>query len=114
MSYIYRHVELIRVVDGDTARLDIDMGNNIWWTGNFRLNGIDTPERGSEGFAAATEHLKELLSKGISYVQTFSPDKYGRWLVNIHIAVDGGDMLVNQMMINDGFAAPYFGAKRVP
>lgn len=113
MTFEYQHVKVIRVVDGDTICLDIDMGNSIWWTANFRLSGIDTPERGQPGYGAATFRVQELVEKGLSRVITHKPDKFGRWLADVYVPVDGGDMLVNQVLINEGLAKPYFGGVKV-
>lgn len=112
MSYIYRHVEVLEVIDGDSAWLRIDMGNHMSWTANFRLNGINAPEKGKPGAAESTARLLELLTAGLSRVETHKPDKYGRWLADIWIAVDGGEMHVNTMMIAEGFAVPYSGGTR--
>ena len=35
---------VLKVVDGDTLDLSIDLGFNIWITQRCRLQGIDTPE----------------------------------------------------------------------
>lgn len=112
MSYQYRHVNAVRVIDGDTVRLDVDMGNNTWWTENFRLNGIDTPEKGAAGYAEATEHLASLIRNGVARIETFKPDKYGRYLVDIWIHVDNGELLVNRLMVLDGYAKEYFGGRK--
>lgn len=112
MPYIYRHVKSVKVIDGDTVNLSVDLGNNITWDENFRLNGIDTPERGQTGYADATTFLIQLLKDGISRIETFKPDKYGRWLVAIYISQFGGELLVNQEMINMGHAKPYFGGRK--
>lgn len=113
MSYEYRHVEVIRVLDGDTIELAIDVGNSIKWTSKFRLHGIDTPERGQVNYREAIEFLKTLLSEGISKIETHKPDKYGRWLVDIWIpADDSGDYHVNTMMVSRGLAKPYFGGTK--
>jgi micrococcal nuclease len=113
MSYIYRHVNIVRVIDGDTVVLDIDLGNKIRWRDSFRLNGIDTPERGQPGHKEATIHLIDLLGNTLSRVETHKPDKYGRWLVDLYIHVgQGGDVHVNQLMIVGGHAKPYFGGTK--
>lgn len=112
MSYVYRHVEIVRVIDGDTVRLDVDMGNSIFWATNFRLNGIDAVDVDKVKKDAAAARLIELLINGVSRIETFKPDKFGRWLADIYVAVDGGEMLVNRMMITEGFAIPYFGGKK--
>lgn len=112
MSFVYHHVALVRVIDGDTAVLEIDMGNRVKWTESFRLNGIDAPEMSAVGGADAKAYLSGLLGVGISRVETFKPDKFGRWLADIHITVDGGEMLANKLMVLDGHAVPYFGGRR--
>jgi micrococcal nuclease len=44
MAYEFDKVKLIRIVDGDTYYLEVDMGFNIKTVQNFRLKGVDTPE----------------------------------------------------------------------
>ncbi len=108
MSYVYWHAKATRVVDGDTVRLAIDMGNRIAWEATFRLNGINCPEPGSPGGPEARLFLFNALAPGISKVETFKPDKYGRWLVDIYV----GDVKVNAALITAGHAVPYFGGAR--
>lgn len=113
MSFVYRNVDVVRVIDGDTVRLAIDMGNNILWTESFRLKGVDTPERGQVGSREATEFVKNMLIGDISRVETFKPDKFGRWLVDIYlVAPAGGELHLNQMLISAGYAKEYFGGKK--
>ena len=39
------HVEVLRIIDGDTLEVNIDLGFDIWiHNERIRLNGIDTPE----------------------------------------------------------------------
>ena len=114
MSYVYRHADVVRTLDGDTVELDIDLGNKTRWRDTFRLNGIDTPERGQPGHREATIRLIDLLSNGLARVETHKPDKYGRWLVDLYIATQqGGELHVNRLLIVDGFAKEYFGGKKV-
>jgi len=43
-QYIY-HANIVRVIDGDTIVVDIDLGFNQWMHDqHIRLAGIDTPE----------------------------------------------------------------------
>ena len=110
MSYKYEHVNVARVIDGDTVVLDIDMGNRITWTAPFRLAGINAPERGHPGAEAARLYLIDLLAGGIAMAETIKPDKYGRWLVRIYINV-GPDAAeeceVSARMVSAGHAVPY-------
>lgn len=103
----YDHVELVRVIDGDTVELLIDMGNSIRWQGKFRLYGIDTPER-QAGLQAASFVQQTLLISGIDYVETYKPDKYGRWLVTI---ISGGKNLSGELVAR-GLAKQYFGGRK--
>lgn len=108
----YFHVEVIKIIDGDTVQLLIDLGNKITWRDNFRLFGIDTPEKGTSGAAEATEYLRSLLANKIDNVVTFKPDKFGRWLAEIWVKVNGGALCVNRMMVLEKHAVEYFGGKK--
>lgn len=114
-KFIYYNAKPIRVIDGDSVVISIDFGAHISWApkAGFRLAGIDTPERTHEGFVAATERLKELLADGITRVETYKPTKYGAWSADIWIAgKDGGEIMVNQVMIAEGHAVRYTGGKK--
>jgi endonuclease YncB( thermonuclease family) len=53
---------IVRVVDGDTVDVDIDLGFDTWIHGErIRLYGVDTPECRSR---SATEKKAGLLAKG--------------------------------------------------
>ncbi len=86
--HIYR-AKVRRVVDGDTVDLLVDLGFHISLNIRARLLGVDTPERGHEDFALATQQLTDLLleessdEEGYVVIQTAKTGKYGRWLVTI-------------------------------
>ena len=111
----------IRVVDGDTISVEgdgIELGFGINYLGQkgkgvkCRFLGINTPEkRGAtkEAGLAATARLTEIIQGGEKIVlQSFGPGKFGRILSKLE--VDGVD--VNQQLIDEGHAVPYFGGKR--
>ena len=86
MIYIYK-AELIRVVDGDTVDLIIDLGFDTSRKERFRLYGVDAPEMNTaEGKAAKAWLIGILGPYGAIYVQTIQletkakRDKYGRFL----------------------------------
>jgi micrococcal nuclease len=113
MSYVYRHVTVERVIDGDTVCMVVDLGNKITWRENFRLMGIDTPERGQDGYVEATDYLKRLLLLPLARIETHKPDKFGRWLADIYLDADnGGELHVNRLMVVEGHAVEYFGGKK--
>lgn len=115
MAYKYEHVEVLRVIDGDTVELRIDLGNRCWWQEHFRLHGIDTPEiRGEtkEAGEAAANRLRELLANGVMLAETLRPDKYGRTLVRLTVMENGWPLNVVSQLISEGHGRPYFGEKK--
>jgi micrococcal nuclease len=88
--YIYK-AELIRVVDGDTVDLIIDLGFDTQRKERFRLYGIDAPEMNTLAGKAAKAWLWEVLQPlEAIYVQTIQletkakRDKYGRFLAVLY------------------------------
>jgi micrococcal nuclease len=99
MIYIYK-ASLIRVVDGDTVDLIIDLGFDTSRHERFRLYGIDAPEmRTKEGKEAKAWLMSVLQPLGFIYVQTLQHktkakrDKYGRFLAVLYS--DLGDLRAN-------------------
>lgn len=94
------HCKLIRVVDGDSVHVGLIIDVSA------RLYGIDTPERGQEGFREATERLESLLrSTEYLRVQWNGRGKYGRYLATIYTEDDGPS--VNEILVSEGFAREY-------
>jgi micrococcal nuclease len=90
MIYIYK-AELIRVVDGDTVDLIIDLGFDTLRKERFRLYGIDAPEMNTAAGKEAKAWLIGVLGPyGAIYVQTIQlstqakRDKYGRFLAVLY------------------------------
>ncbi len=110
--FVYNNAEVVRVVDGDTVRLRVDVGFRMEYEDNFRLVGIDTPERGQEGFTEATDRMKEwLLAEGNKVrIEVTKRDKYGRYLATLSSITSGE--IVNEVMVTEGYAKEYFGGKR--
>lgn len=116
MAYRYEHVEVVRVLDGDTVELRIDLGNRCLWQEHFRLYGINTPEiygETKQAGDAAAERLRELLAGGVLAAETLRPDKYGRTLVKLTVDVyKGWPEDVATRLIDEGHGVPYFGGKK--
>ena len=91
VNYVSR-AELVKIVDGDTLRLDIDLGYTIRCRRDVRLSGVDTPEvRGSERDAGKyvkkkVEEFFEGHTEVIVHSLNFSTGKYGRNLCEIWVA----------------------------
>ena len=110
--YVY-YASLIRVVDGDTVDLEIDLGLKIFTRQRIRLFGIDTPEihgvkKDSEEFikgAAAKDRVVELLFGKKLLVETTKDKtgKYGRYLARVWAE----DTCINDLLVKEGFAQEY-------
>ena len=101
--------KLIRVIDGDSVWLEVDLGFRMSLRDNFRLLGINTPELRSqdpeikERAYKAKDELERLLSSGDITIKTEKAGKYGRWLVNIIVTpTDSSEQIdVNQYLLNE-------------
>ena len=115
-------VTVVKVVDGDTVDVDIDLGFNIQLKDErVRIMGIDTPEsRTSDKVEklfglAAKERLYSLLEKDAKLITTEDRNgedmkgKFGRILGDFR-AADG--RLVTEIMIEEGHCVPYFGGSK--
>jgi len=119
--YEYR-AKVVKVVDGDTVDVDIDLGFGVWLKDErVRIMGIDTPESRTSDKTekvfglAAKARLKELLGKQTilkTQVDKSGEDmkgKFGRILGDF-IGTDG--RLVTEVMIEEGHCVPYFGGSK--
>jgi len=102
LIYIYK-AELVRVVDGDTVDLIVDLGFDTSRKERFRLYGVDAPEMNTAEGKAAKKWLWDALQPlEAIYVQTIQlstktkRDKYGRFLAVLHD--DLGDIDANRAM----------------
>ena len=99
--------KVIRVIDGDTVELAVDIGFRTTHTDKFRLNGINAPEGHTEAGAV----LSDMLYPGRDVVAiTYKPEKFGRWLADIH--VPGACDSVCRMLLDKGLVVEYHGGKR--
>ena len=113
--YEYRIKKVLKVVDGDTIDVDIDLGFNISYTQRVRLAGIDTPESRTKDARekALGLEVKDKLKKAIDaakdvVVKTELPDsseKYGRILGWVYL--DGDTRSLNEQLIEEGYAWGY-------
>tara|TARA_Y100000114_G_C11629304_1_gene263620 strand:- start:123 stop:488 length:366 start_codon:yes stop_codon:yes gene_type:complete len=110
--------KLVRVVDGDTADVLIDLGFDTWRKSRLRFKGVDTWEKRTrdkeekiKGIAASAFTQKYLeMNEGNFVIQSFGRGKYGRVLAEIFI--EGEDKSLNQLLIENGHAYVYDGGKK--
>jgi len=82
--------KIVRVVDGDTVDLDVDLGFHVHTKIRCRLVGVDTPERGHRDWERATFVFANLMhenldEEGYLYFTCHKTGKYGRWLIDIPV-----------------------------
>jgi len=82
--YTYQ-ANLHRVIDGDTAVLNVDLGFNIWTRETFRFLGIDADPLNTMLGQVAWIRVQKLLSEAVQIVVNVDGlDRYGRWLAKIY------------------------------
>ena len=109
--------KIVRVVDGDTVDVDIDLGFDTWRCGErIRLYGVDTPEcrtldaeEKAAGFLAK-EFVEDALHVGGTYrLQTKEKGKFGRYLGTIYLT---DDTSINAALVTEHLAVPYTGQNK--
>jgi micrococcal nuclease len=109
VTYEY-HATVIRWVDGDTVELKVDCGFHLTYTDHFRLEGVDTPERGKPGAAEAKAFSNAWAPPGTGVLAvTSKSDKYGRWLVYLK---DETRTSINYRLLETHLALPYDGGAK--
>lgn len=108
--YNYK-AKLIKVVDGDTVKVNIDLGFNINWETNARLAGIDADELNAkdpllkESAQNAKKYLESALKVGDRiHIISKELDKYKRPVIVI-INKDGTNL--NEELLNKGLVKKY-------
>ena len=112
------NAKLLRVVDGDTADVMIDLGCDVWIKQRLRFKGVDTWEKRTrnkeekvKGLAASAFTKKYLeMNEGKFTIQSHGVGKYGRVLAEIFI--DGEETSLNKLLIENGHAYVYEGGKK--
>ena len=122
--YNFRVTEIVKVLDGDTIDVIIDLGFDLYKKERVRIAGVDTPEKRTRDLEEkalgqdATDWMKEHLDGAISAEDDLvirteldgGVGKYGRLLGWLYI----GDELVslNEQMIEEGYAWSYDGGTK--
>ena len=116
--------EIVKVLDGDTIDVIIDLGFDLYKKERVRVAGVDTPEKRTRDLEEkelgidATNWLKEKLDGAINgdddlVIRTElvgGVGKYGRLLGWLYIG--DGDVSLNEAMIEEGYAWSYDGGTK--
>tara|TARA_B000000609_G_C24181682_1_gene359153 strand:- start:1465 stop:1872 length:408 start_codon:yes stop_codon:yes gene_type:complete len=116
--YTYKIKEIVRVIDGDTVDVLIDLGFDLTKLERVRLAGIDTPESRTKDLAEkhmgyeAKAYLTELLDAADDLiVKTEKDGKFGRmlgWFYNNKFS----QYSINEQLIDEGYAWKYDGGSK--
>ena len=124
--YEYR-CKILRVVDGDTVDVDIDLGFGVWMhKERIRLYGIDTPESRTRDLEEkrygnmAKELVKSYMPVGSMQTLITEKDKSGKYgrilgkfkVLDIRPDRKNTSMILNDFMIEKHYAVAYHGQSK--
>lgn len=108
--------KIVRVVDGDTVDVDIDLGFGVVLSNQrVRLYGIDAPESRTRDLIEkkfglmAKEYLERELGEACVIRTQIDKGKYGR-ILGEFFSLSNNNMTVNEKMVQQRLAIPYHGS----
>ena len=119
-TYEFR-AQCLKIIDGDTVDLYVDLGFHEYRVDRFRIHGIDTAELNSkdtvtkqkavEAKNKVEEWLKPQMitqSWPLRIVTYKDPDSFGRWLAEIFFKdPEGTEQSVGQLLMDLKLAVEY-------
>ena len=122
--YNFRVTEIVKVLDGDTIDVTIDLGFDLYKKERVRIAGVDTPEKRTRNLEEkalgidATNWLKKELEDVLAgddelIVRTElhgGVGKYGRLLGWLYVGDE--QVSLNEQMITQGYAHAYDGGTK--
>ena len=119
--YTYR-CNVIKIIDGDTVDVDIDLGFGVWLKKQrIRMYGMDTPESRTRDLEekkyglAAKEFLTGMLDDDAGILlKTYKDEKgkFGRILGELWRTTNYADKSVNDYMVEKYHAVAYYGQSK--
>ena len=116
--------KIVRVVDGDTVDVDIDLGFGVWMhKERVRLYGIDTPESRTRDLEEkkygliAKEQIKSFMPVGSTQTLVTVKDKAGKFgrILGKFLIYDKKtetQMTINDWMLREHHAVAYHGQSK--
>ena len=122
--YNFRVTKIVKVLDGDTIDVLIDLGFDLFKKERVRIAGVDTPEKRTRDLEEkelgihATNWMKDKLTETIKGDEELTirtelkggVGKYGRLLGWLYIG--DADVSLNEQMITEGYAWEYDGGTK--
>jgi len=122
--YNFRVTKIVKVLDGDTIDVLIDLGFDLYKKERVRIAGVDTPEKRTRDLEEkelgihATNWMKDKLTETIKGDEELTirtelkggTGKYGRLLGWLYVGED--TVSLNEKMITEGYAWSYDGGTK--
>ena len=122
--YNFRVIKIVKVLDGDTIDVTIDLGFDLYKKERVRVAGVDTPEKRTRDLEEkalgidATNWLKAKLTETIKGDEELTirtelkggVGKYGRLLGWLYVGES--NISLNEQMITEGYAWEYDGGTK--
>ena len=122
--YNFRVTKIVKVLDGDTIDVLIDLGFDLFKKERVRIAGVDTPEKRTRDLEEkalgidATNWMKDKLIETIEGDEELTirtelkggVGKYGRLLGWLYVG--DSDLSLNEQMIIEGYAWAYDGGSK--
>ena len=122
--YNIRVTKIVKVLDGDTIDVLIDLGFDLYKKERVRIAGVDTPEKRTRDLEEkalgldATYWMKKQLEDTIAGDEELiirtelkgGTGKYGRLLGWLYVGED--NVSLNEQMITEGYAWSYDGGTK--
>ncbi len=100
--------QVLRVIDGDTIEVDIDLGFKIRQVAVVRLAGINAPELSTQEGVAVKGWLVNTIHDCVVTLKTIKDkkEKYGRYLAWVEMPSRGSQepVCINNLMVELGLA----------
>ena len=116
--HFYGVKEVVKIVDGDTVDLLIDLGFDLSIKIRVRMSGINAWESRTRNLKekklglAAKDRLRELCEQAMEKeslkILSTKKEKYGRYLGVLY----GNGKNINDLLVSEGHAHLYDGGKR--
>lgn len=101
-QYCYK-ARVVKVIDGDTVEMLVDLGFSVSIQKRFRLYGINAPELKNDTNSIgkiSKQYLTQLINNKDVIIKTEKnkTDKYGRYIATIFL----DNVNINQKIVSDG------------
>lgn len=106
LEFEYNAVRVVTIIDGDTLRINIDLGFHTHRVTKARLYGVDTPELSVESqeadAEAATNFVKDRLKENNYNCSVKTLGKGARGRYETIVQLEDSDLNLNQELVKNG------------